>query len=66
MKVDFCKRSNQAIASRKLKSPISSLKPLLWGMNLIAEVRDVPEISGSFWAGGVTHLLFHFFHYLPQ
>jgi hypothetical protein len=35
-------------------------------MNLIAEVGDLPEISGSFWAGGVMHLLFHFFHYLPQ
>jgi hypothetical protein len=31
-------------------------------MNLIAEVGDLPEISGSFRAGGVMHLLFHFFH----
>ncbi|HEY9602521.1 MAG TPA: hypothetical protein V6C85_12980 [Allocoleopsis sp.] len=58
--------NNKAIANRKLKSPTSLLKPLLWGMNLIAEVGDLPEISGSFRAGGVTHLLFHFFHYLAQ
>ncbi len=57
--------NNQAIKNRQIRSPTSLLKPIV-GDESDSEVGDLPEISGSFWAEGVKHRLFHFFHYLPQ